>query len=391
MGAALTCTRRSDDLAEKKDRVTFSNCEEDEESLWVFINPNSGTGRSLETFCRKVAPVFDKNEIRYKAHITDRPNYVRDMMITSTKLGKLNGILILSGDGLVFEAINGLMHRTDGFQILAGLPIGIVPSGSGNGLLCSLLAKYGTELKPKAILEKAIEVVTSPTAKAESVALYAVRTDTQEYAAFLSVGWGLMADIDIESEKWRRSLGSHRFSCMGLIRSLNLRSYHGRLSYVPYKAKDYTPSSNVFNVSDETVGQKYSLDTPNQWAIHDDDKSEEVVIESTFVNVYAVFCAHIAADGPFAPTAKLEDNRIHLSYILLEDVQSRRDIIKFLLALGKGEHMKLPFVKTVEASSIKLDNISHGSNVVLDGELIEATKIEVFSTQNTFSVFSPAE
>lgn len=74
-------------------------------------------------------------------------------------------------------------------------------------------------MNEKSVMERALEIATSPTAKAESVALYSVKTDNQSYASFLSIGWGLMADIDIDSEKWRKSLGHHRFTVMGFIRS----------------------------------------------------------------------------------------------------------------------------------------------------------------------------
>lgn len=48
-----------------------------------------------------------------------------------------------------------------------------------------------------------------------------VRVETQKEClySFLSVGWGLMADIDIESERFR-ALGDARFTVWAVIRAI---------------------------------------------------------------------------------------------------------------------------------------------------------------------------
>ncbi|CAI2357849.1 unnamed protein product [Caenorhabditis sp. 36 PRJEB53466] len=363
-------------------------------TLLVFINPHSGLGKSLETFTQKVKPELEKNSVHFEVVVTTGPNHARNVLKTKTDLGKFNGILILSGDGLVFEALNGILCRDDAFKIFPNLPIGIVPSGSGNGLLCSVLSKYGTKMEEKLIMDRALEVATSPSPKAESVALHSVKTDNQTYASFLSIGWGLMADIDIESEQWRRTLGAHRFFWMGVIRSINLRTYKGRLTYRPYKPKSFKPSSNVFDIYEKTTQQRIddAKNQPKQWELHNkENESEEdlVTIEDEFINVYAVTCSHIASDGPFAPSAKLEDNKIHLSYILAKDITTRIDVARYLLAIEQESHMFLPFVKIVEVSSIKLDVLSEGSYVVLDGEAVDTKSLTVSATHNNICVFSP--
>jgi hypothetical protein len=45
-----------------------------------------------------------------------------------------------AGDGLIYEVINGIMSRPDGAAVLERLPIGVVPSGSGNALAKQLTA-----------------------------------------------------------------------------------------------------------------------------------------------------------------------------------------------------------------------------------------------------------
>lgn len=50
--------------------------------------------------------------------------------------------------------------------------------------------------------------------------------------SFLSVGWGLLADVDIESERLRM-LGGQRFTIWSVHRLISLRTYKGRISYRP--------------------------------------------------------------------------------------------------------------------------------------------------------------
>ncbi len=47
-------------------------------------------------------------------------------------LNKYRGIVVVSGDGLVYEIINGIMARSDdGTKIISSMPIGQLPAGSG--------------------------------------------------------------------------------------------------------------------------------------------------------------------------------------------------------------------------------------------------------------------
>lgn len=58
--------------------------------------------------------------------------------------------------------------------------------------------------------------------------------------SFLSVAWGFVSDVDIESERYR-GLGSARFTLGTLVRLASLRSYKGRLSYLPPGGANLTP------------------------------------------------------------------------------------------------------------------------------------------------------
>ncbi|KAL0171765.1 hypothetical protein M9458_032076 [Cirrhinus mrigala] len=60
--------------------------------------------------------------------------------------------------------------------------------------------------------------------------------------SFLSVAWGFVSDVDIESERYR-GLGSARFTLGTLVRLASLRSYKGRLSYLPPAMVNSSPDA----------------------------------------------------------------------------------------------------------------------------------------------------
>lgn len=62
----------------------------------------------------------------------------RNLMRTSNIYKWGRGIVVLGGDGLMFEAINGLMERSDWQRAFEYLTLSIIPGGSGNGMAKSI-------------------------------------------------------------------------------------------------------------------------------------------------------------------------------------------------------------------------------------------------------------
>ena len=52
-------------------------------------------------------------------------------------LGMYDAIVTVSGDGLLHEVVNGLMKHAD-WQRAIKHPIGVIPGGTGNGLVVSM-------------------------------------------------------------------------------------------------------------------------------------------------------------------------------------------------------------------------------------------------------------
>lgn len=166
--------------------------------------------------------------------------------------------------------------------------------------------------------------------------------------SFLSVGWGLLSDIDIESERLR-FLGESRFAAWTLVRTLNLRSYRGRLSFK--LAQSAVPSASAATGT-ENRGNDIDKLKDQEWKQRDSYASAEtlpchmpapvhlkplcepvpddwVVIEDEFLFMYAVNCAYIGTDVMFAPNMSTDGGRIALVFI--RKGMSRIDIVSLLL------------------------------------------------------------
>lgn len=197
----------------------------------VIVNPKSGPGRSLEIFLHRVRPILAEADISHLLLVTERRNHARDF-IKSLRLNQWSGILIISGDGLLYEVYNGLMERPD-WELAVKIPIGIIPGGSGNGLARTISHAANEPYVSDPILASTLGIAKGRVAPLD---LMKVETPSGPLYSFLNVGWGIMADIDIESEKLR-AIGEIRFTLWAFWRVFNLRTYHGRISYLPATEK----------------------------------------------------------------------------------------------------------------------------------------------------------
>ncbi|KAH9505212.1 Sphingosine kinase 2 [Bulinus truncatus] len=202
--------------------------------LLILINPHSGPGKAYTIFKSEIVPMLYEANIPYTAIITDHAGHASELM-KEIKLSDWYGVVIVSGDGLIFETINGIMQRDD-WATSISVPVGCLPGGSGNALCCSINYSAGEPLDPMVIHSTFILVKH----RVVPMDLVIVQIPNRSIFSFLSVTWGIMADIDYESEKYR-NLGEARFTLGAIRRIVGLRSYRGRISFLPvaeYSAKE---------------------------------------------------------------------------------------------------------------------------------------------------------
>lgn len=110
------------------------------------------------------------------------------------------------------------------------LPRSLTPPPCLSGLANSLL--YHSENEQEDYLAVAALVCRGAR---RALDIFSAQTDTAQgrvmQFGFLSVSWGLIADIDLESENLR-CCGNARFTWAGVWRILCLRQYQAQLSFV---------------------------------------------------------------------------------------------------------------------------------------------------------------
>ncbi|KAK9156211.1 hypothetical protein Sjap_003691 [Stephania japonica] len=166
--------------------------------LFIIVNPFGGKKSAMKIFNEEVKPLLVAAGILYTMQETQRQLHAKEIA-SSLDLSKYDGIVCVSGDGVLVEVVNGLLQRED-WDSAIKMPLGIVSAGTGNGMAKSLLDS--------------------------------VEQDCSASNSTLAIIRGLVADIDIESEKYRW-MGSSRLDFYALLRIINLRKYNGRLFFVP--------------------------------------------------------------------------------------------------------------------------------------------------------------
>lgn len=238
------------------------------------------------------------------------------------------------------------INRNIGFLFLKG----IIPGGSGNGLACSLNSLHLVDRKSNTdeLFESTLHVIKG---QPNPMDMVRYETPTRVYYSFLSFGWGLMADIDIESERLR-FLGEPRFTIWSLYRALSLRKYQGTLSYLPAENKSIEPIPSL------------EQQVPEHWT----------TVAGDFAIVYAAYHRYLNSSVKFAPDASLADGVIYLAYI--EGPVTSFQLIRFLVSTENGGHGKLNYVKFLPVKAFRLVPSGTEDIITLDGEQIECSPIQ---------------
>jgi len=104
--------------------------------------------------------------------------------------------------------------------------VGVIPGGSANGYAKSICEESKEELSPQTC---AFIIARGETKMFDLMEIESPSYPNKIYS-FLSITWGIIADIDLESEKFRYC-GSARFTVYGVYLLACQRNYYGTLYY----------------------------------------------------------------------------------------------------------------------------------------------------------------
>ncbi|XP_054460883.1 sphingosine kinase 2-like [Anoplopoma fimbria] len=330
--------------------------------MMLLVNPQSGKGQALTLYNNHIQRMLNEAGVTHTLFITERQNHAREL-VKEADLSQWDALVIMSGDGLLFEVINGLLERPDWEEAIR-IPLGILPGGSGNALAASVHHYSGASLVSTEELLISCGFLLCQGLVAHMDLISIQLSSGPRLFSFLSLAWGFVADVDIESEKYRH-VGAARFTVGTLVRLASLRVYKGKMAYLLARRTESTPCRSA---SEANAGPHDSLLPPLDQPVPSD---WVVVEEEEFVLMLAMYQSHLAEDLFAAPEATSDDGVIHLFYVRAGI--SRAALLKLFLAMEKGTHMVTNCQHLVHAKvrALRLEPLSPKGIITVDGEVVD--------------------
>lgn len=347
--------------------------------LYIFLNPYGGKKSASKIFSNDVKPLLEDANIEYTMQETKYQLHAKEVS-RSLDLTKYDGIICVSGDGILVEVVNGLLEREDWAAALK-IPLGAIPAGTGNGMIKSLLDSVGEACTPVNAILAAIR------GHKRSLDVATIWQGETVFFSVLMLAWGLISDIDIESEKYRW-MGSARLEFYALKRILRLRKYNGSICFVPAPGfEDVGEASGSCVDSMQPLkprqhgyqGPKFDLQNAN-WR----------KLNGPFVSVWLHNVPWGAENTLAAPDAKFEDG--YLDFIVMRDCP-KLALISLISELNNGGHVKSPYVVYIKVKAVILepgtrtDKTMKEGIIDSDGEVLARGKGTYKSNLNSLMVY----
>lgn len=200
----VTGTREECEALQTKINEKLGQETERPKKLGVFINPIGGNQNSLNVYSKTISPLFRTANIVCDVMVSEHPKHIVEIM-KSFDTTCVDGLVVIGGDGTLLEVIDGLLIRA---QKEAGLdyeqptcklkplevPIGIIPTGTGNGTAKGLYGNID-------VVTAALHIIRGKTIRNNVQAVYT----GGKLASFSTVvvGCGLFSDIIYHTERQR--------------------------------------------------------------------------------------------------------------------------------------------------------------------------------------------
>jgi sphingosine kinase len=411
--------------------------------LLVFVNPFGGTGLGRKVW-KQVRPMFLVANIDLHLVETKYAGHAGEVA-ASLDIEKYDGIVTISGDGLLHEVVNAILRRPD-WKEAVKVPLGIIPSGSGNGLAASISCYTPTQA--------AFAIVKG---KSRPFDMFSILQEGQKKRfGFLDVAWGFISDVDFDSEVFRW-MGKARFTVTAIEKLVSNDSYRARISFIladfvqqpcvqihcPVCASAaharqlnemlsiagsgtaVEPEKLFQGLADESDGDPTDEDDydgsksgsdgqQTRLLVNDEEKfdeEEEVgpglryigrraakanwkVIEDNFSLFVASNVRGISTDTFLTPYAHLSDGCLDVCFMRSA---SRANLTKVLLdnEKGDGAHLGIEGVEYVKVKALVIEPLvsSRAKKKVgkmgVDGEILPPTAVQVEVHQALLSLFHP--
>ncbi|KAI0140443.1 sphingoid long chain base kinase-like protein [Xylariaceae sp. FL1272] len=173
----------------------------------VLINPHAGPGHAVSIWEKEVKPLFLDARMTIDEVQTTRQGEGTDICET-LDISAYDMVVVISGDGLAYEVLNGFAKRPDAGKALRQVALAHIPGGSGNALSLNLNGSH----RPGPCALAVIKGVRT------EVDLMSVTQGDRRLLSFLSQSVGIVAECDLGTENMRW-LGAARFD-VGIVQRI---------------------------------------------------------------------------------------------------------------------------------------------------------------------------
>ncbi|OVA09402.1 Diacylglycerol kinase [Macleaya cordata] len=198
--------------------------------MLVILNPRSGRGRSSKVFHGKVEPIFKLAGFNMEVVKTTSAGHARKLASSVDFSTCPDGrIICVGGDGIVNEVLNGLLSRSDQKEAIS-IPIGIIPAGSDNSLVWTVLGVRDP-------VSAAIAIVKGGLTATDVFAVEWIQNGVIHFGMTVSY-FGFVSDVLELSEKYQKRFGPLRYFVAGFLKFLCLPKYSFEVEYLPASKED---------------------------------------------------------------------------------------------------------------------------------------------------------
>uniref|UniRef100_A0A0K0EIH1 DAGKc domain-containing protein n=1 Tax=Strongyloides stercoralis TaxID=6248 RepID=A0A0K0EIH1_STRER len=378
-------------------------------TVFVIINPFGGTQMARNQWETEVKTIFDEADIIYTVYET-KCKLDATRVVNKLKIDKFDCIVVMGGDGMLSEVLNGILTRPDKERALK-MPICHIPSGTCNAVASSICFQANEPFPPRDVFVKqAALMCVNPS----YIPLRLSVVETKENGnipMFLSATWGIIADIDIGSERfrWAGMLRLHIESYLRIFQLPSVANYEAIISYIPVEGYDrkkfkirHVPSERHLLGDDhfdyEEVKEWKFIESNNEEKNKEclddffkkDNKlnipsiDETIPIDNKWVTysekvttVSVIKLSHLGSDIPFLPCAKIDEDILYLCICKWEGMKNRFEMGFFLDDICRSNHLKYPFFDIIPVKAARVEPIFRGNlgHFAVDGEPLKPGQI----------------
>eukprot|EP01100_Stratorugosa_tubuloviscum_P015167 TRINITY_DN852_c0_g1_i1.p1 TRINITY_DN852_c0_g1~~TRINITY_DN852_c0_g1_i1.p1 ORF type:complete len:353 (-),score=163.83 TRINITY_DN852_c0_g1_i1:75-1133(-) len=347
--------------------------------------------------------MFDLAGINYIVMETQHNGHAKEIG-KSLNLSEFRGAVTVSGDGLLYELLNGLLEREDRENVVK-LPLGIIPGGTGNGLAAALNAA-----NPIAATLAIIKGSTRLLDILEIRVCQNGENNTQKINklySFLQVSWGFVSDLEFMSENFRW-LGPARTNFAGVYQIFAGDKHRAKISFYPLYNMDvnstFPPTlyqtqcgtkciccktNKITSLSNSVKDVSYQI-TPTR-IIEDNQEGVAPRVIECDINFFMACNTAWADQNTFmAPWAHTNDGAIDL--VIVRSGPSKLEFLTIMPKIEYGTHITAPFLEYYKVKRFKIEPISieqqtGKEKLDIDGELMYMYWIEGVIRPGLCSIF----